>query len=210
MMFLTPSLNNRNVYSPDGALLIVLKNCASVLAPCLVKLFRLCLSTSTYPSFWKYAYIQSVPKKGNRSNPSNYWLWVILFLGVSVKFCCCLRHVWHKALIYKLPSFGLDPSLCSFISNFLSNRSIAVVDGHYSSPKPINSGVPQGSVLSSPLFLLFINDLSLTQCPIHSYADDSTVHLSTSFSRRPNQKQVSVSCGDATERLTSDIFLISD
>ncbi len=38
----------------------------------LVKLFRLCLSTSTFPSCWKYAYVQPMPKKGDRSNPSNY------------------------------------------------------------------------------------------------------------------------------------------
>ena len=62
----------RKAYGPDGVLPLVLKNCTSVLAPCLVKLFRLCLSTSTYPSCWKYAYIQPVPKKGERSNLSNY------------------------------------------------------------------------------------------------------------------------------------------
>ncbi len=39
---------------------------------CLVKLCRLCLSTSTFPSCWKYAYVQPVPKKGDRSNPSSY------------------------------------------------------------------------------------------------------------------------------------------
>ncbi|WP_435321316.1 reverse transcriptase domain-containing protein, partial [Klebsiella pneumoniae] len=94
--------------------------------------------------------------------------------------------LWNKALVSKLPSFGFYPSLCTFISSLLSDRSIAaVVDGHSSSPKSINSGVPHGSVLSPTLFLLFINDLlNLTQCPIHSYADDSTLHFSTSFSRR--------------------------
>ncbi len=50
----------------------VLKNCVFVLTPCLVKLFRLCLSTSTFPFCWKYAYIQPLPKKVDRSNPSNY------------------------------------------------------------------------------------------------------------------------------------------
>ena len=65
-------LDPRKACGPDGVPPIVLKNCASVLAPCLVKLFRLCLSTSTFPSCWKFAHIQPVPKKGDRSNPSNY------------------------------------------------------------------------------------------------------------------------------------------
>ncbi len=64
--------NPRKAYSPDGVPPIVLKSCASVLTPCLVKLFRLCLSTSTFPSCWKYTYVQPVPKKGDRFNPSNY------------------------------------------------------------------------------------------------------------------------------------------
>ncbi|MPC38763.1 hypothetical protein E2C01_032277 [Portunus trituberculatus] len=65
-------LNPRKAYGPDGVPLFVLKNCASVLAPCLAKPFQHCLSTSTFPSCWKFAYIQTVPKKGDRSNPSNY------------------------------------------------------------------------------------------------------------------------------------------
>ena len=91
-------------------------------------------------------------------------------------------------------------------------RSItAVVDGHCSSPKSINSGVPQGSVLSPTLFLLFINDLlNQTSCPIHSYADDTTLHFSTSFHRRPTLQEVHSSRREASERLTSDLSRISD
>ena len=119
--------------------------------------------------------------------------------------------VWHKALISKLPSYGFYPSLCNFISNFLSDRSIAaVVDGHCSSPKSINSGVPQGFVLSPILFLLFINDLNQTSCPIHSYADDTNLHFSTSFHRRPTLQEVHSSRREASERLTSDLSKISD
>ncbi|MPC21595.1 hypothetical protein E2C01_014583 [Portunus trituberculatus] len=46
-------LNPRKIYEPDGVPPIVLKNCAP-----------LCLSTSTSPSCWRFAYIQPVPKKG--------------------------------------------------------------------------------------------------------------------------------------------------
>ncbi len=86
--------------------------------------------------------------------------------------------VWHKSLLSELHSFGFYPPLCSFISSFLTGRIIsAVVDGHCSSPKPIKSGIPQGSVLSPTLFMLYINDLlSMTNCLIHSYVDVSTLH----------------------------------
>ena len=61
--------------------------------------------------------------------------------------------VWHKSLIYKLSSYRFYPSLCIFISSFLFDRSIvAVVDGRCCSPKTINSGFPQCSVLSITLY----------------------------------------------------------
>ena len=65
-------LNPWKAYGSDGVPPIVLKYCAFVLAPCLVKLFSFCLSTPTYTSCWKYAYIQPIPKKSDCSNPSNY------------------------------------------------------------------------------------------------------------------------------------------
>ncbi len=227
-------LNPQNVYGPSGVPSTVLKNCASVLEPCLFKLFRLCLSTSTFPPCWKYVYIQPVPKKSDRSNTSNYCPIALLsclsqasevvlnrkvlkHLSASILsyhqygFCKgrstgdllpfltnswssslsrfgetfavaldtskAFDKVWHKSLLSKLPSFGLYRSLRTFNSSFLSGRSIsAIVDGHCSTPKPINSGVPQGSVLSPTLFLLFMNDLlSITNCPLHSYANYSTL-----------------------------------
>ncbi len=68
----TFGLDSRKAYGSDGVPPIVLRNCASVLAPWLVKLFHLSLSTSTFPSCWKFAHIQPVPKKGDRSNASSY------------------------------------------------------------------------------------------------------------------------------------------
>ncbi len=98
--------------------------------------------------------------------------------SVTLDISKAFDRVWHKSLLSKLPSFGFYPSLCFIISIFLTGRFIsAVVDGHCSSPKAVNSGVPQGSVVSPTLFLSFINELSITNCPIQSYADDSTIHF---------------------------------
>ena len=104
---------------------------------------------------------------------------------VSLDISKAFDKVWHAALLNKLPSYGLPVKLCTWIGSFLSGRRISVVvDGHSSDLYSINAGVPQGSVLAPTLFLLHINDL-LGSCknPIHSYADDSTLHSSISFSK---------------------------
>ena len=81
--------------------------------------------------------------------------------------------------------FGLHHTLITWISSFLSDRSIAIrVDGYLSKPHSINSGVPQGSVISPVLFILFINDLlSSTSSSIFSFADNT--YSSSSFSSSP-------------------------
>ncbi len=62
-------------------------------------------------------------------------------------------------------------------------------------------------VLSPSLFLLLINDLSTTECPNHSYADDSTLHYSTTFKSRSSQTEPHNARLDARERLASDLYL---
>ncbi len=262
-MYALSGLNPQKAYGPDGVSPIILKTCASVLTSCLFKqgernIFRFCLSTSTFPSCWKYAFIQPVPKKDDRSNPSNYrsiallsclskafesilnrkiqkhlsisdllsdrqfgfpkgrstgdflvfltnsWSSSLSRLGetfaIALNISKAFDRIWHKFLFSKLPSYGFYPSFCTFISSFLSDRSIsAVVDGQCSSPKLIDSGVPQGSVLPPTLFLLFIDDLlSKMNCPIHSYGDDSTLHYSTSFNRSPTLQEPNDSRLEAT------------
>ena len=47
-------------YCLDGVPPVVLRNCASELAPCLVKPFHLCLPTSAYSSCWKLLTFNSI------------------------------------------------------------------------------------------------------------------------------------------------------
>ena len=64
--------NTRKAYGLDGVPHIVTKICVSVFAHCLVKLFQFYLSTSLSPSCWQFAYIQPIPKQGDRSSTSKY------------------------------------------------------------------------------------------------------------------------------------------
>ena len=100
---------------------------------------------------------------------------VAIFLDIEKAF----DTVWHHGLLHKIKTIGINGSLAKFIQNFLIMRKINVrVASSLSNSFPIHSGVPQGSVLSPTLFLLFINDL-LDGVPADVetslYADDAAL-----------------------------------
>ena len=97
---------------------------------------------------------------------------------VALDISKAFDRVWHAGLLHKLKSYGISGQIFGLISSFLSNRRLQVVlDGKSSQEYPVNVGVPQGSILSPTLFLLYINDLPDNAiCDIAIYADDATLY----------------------------------
>ena len=83
----------------------------------------------------------------------------------------------HQRLILKLKSHGMGNSKINWIEQWLNDRrQRLVVDEEVSSWKPVLSGVHQGSVLGSILFLIYINDLEEgVTCNILKFADDNKI-----------------------------------
>ena len=264
------SLKTDKASGPDGIPPRFLKEFADELAPVLCCLFRLLLISCNYPSSWKHALVQPVPKKGDCSNPSNYcpipltsavakvfetllnshfikhlesnnllsdhqygfhkarstgdllsylthdWSSSLRNFGesfvIALDISKAFDRVWHKALLAKLPAYCFTPSFCKLVSSFLSNRFISVVvDGATSASFPVSSGVPQGSVFSLTLLLLFINDLlHATASDVHSFADDSNLHKSSSLQCQPSSNARSQSHLAMSSTINSDLQSISE
>ena len=88
-----------------------------------------------------------------------------------------LDKVWHKGLIFKLKQNGISGNLLSTLTNFLKLRKQRVVlNGQLSSWSSIETGVPQRSILSPLLFLVYVNHLSDGLTTItRLFADDNSL-----------------------------------
>ena len=99
-----------------------------------------------------------------------------------MEFSKAFDKVSHSLLQHKLDHYGIRGKTCEWIKTFLSDRSQSVViEGESSDKIPVESGVPQGSVLEPSLFLLYINDMpeGITS-KVRLFADDTIAYLTIS------------------------------
>ena len=99
-------------------------------------------------------------------------------IGIFIDLTKAFDTVDHKILLEKLTYYGIRGNAHSLISSYLSNRKqYTVINDVKSDLKPINFGVPQGSVLGPLLFTLYINDIMNCIPKKHSrlFADDTGI-----------------------------------
>ena len=112
------------------------------------------------------------------SNFDNKQITCSLFLDLSKAFDCSD----HEILLDKLYHYGIRGVSHKLFSNFLHNRMQCTKIGEFkSSYKRISCGVPQASVISPLLFLIYINDITIASS-FHTtlFADDINLHMSNS------------------------------
>jgi hypothetical protein len=97
---------------------------------------------------------------------------------VLLDFSKAFDKVAHNRLLAKLDYYGVRNSTLGWIASFLQGRTQEVVlEGAHSRTLPVDSGVPQGTVMGPLLFLVYINDITegITSS-IRLFADDCVVY----------------------------------
>ena len=104
---------------------------------------------------------------------------ILILLDLSAAF----DTVVHSLLIKDLKRIGIDGDALDYLEDYLENRTYCVQIGEtLSGTKPLNRGVPQGSVLGPILFCIYTIELTyLLQehgVKFKLFADDTQFYLS--------------------------------
>lgn len=95
-----------------------------------------------------------------------------IFIDVAKAFDC----VDHELLLHKLSIYGFQNRFLDILNDYLfARKQLVMMDGCKSEERFVPNGVPQGSKLSTLLFLVFVNDIF--DLPLRGrlqlYADDA-------------------------------------
>ncbi|KAK0146668.1 RNA-directed DNA polymerase from mobile element jockey [Merluccius polli] len=97
---------------------------------------------------------------------------------VFIDFSSAFNTIQPHLMVRKLLHLGVNPRLILWIHDFLTDRKQQVkFNSHISSLKMINTGAPQGCVLSPILYTLYTNDCQASSLAhtYFKYADDTAL-----------------------------------
>lgn len=96
-----------------------------------------------------------------------------VFLDVEKAFDA----VWRLCLAHKLNNLNLHPNLTAWVLSFLANRQVTIRVNHsFSNPFTPEAGVPQGSVISPILFLIYVAKPPVIKVQVSQFADDFAIY----------------------------------
>ncbi|KAI3356445.1 hypothetical protein L3Q82_017655, partial [Scortum barcoo] len=161
----------------DGIPGRALKVCADQLADVFADIFNVSLLQSVVPTCFKETIIVPVPKKTKILSLNDYRPVALTSTIMKCFERSAFNTIVPSKLVTKLRDLGLNSALCDWILNFLTSRPQAVRMGSTtSSTLTLNTGAPQGCVLSPLLYSLFTHDCVATHSSntIIKFADDTT------------------------------------
>ena len=97
--------------------------------------------------------------------------------GIFLDLQKAFDSIWHDGMVYRLMELGISGRLLYVLNSFLKTRQVKLtVNEHTSPPKHCCVGLPQGSVLSPVLFIIYIRDMLSNSDGLQlQFADDCTL-----------------------------------
>ena len=137
-------------------------------------------------------------------------------LAASLDLTAAFDSIDHDILLLRLHrSFGISGVAFEWINSYLQSRYVSVIHNNiYSSSRPFNCGVPQGSVLGPLLFLIYVSDIPRIMrgfnFEVHQFADDIIIYGSCVPSSLNELSENLSSCIDSVnECLKSNRLLLN-